>query len=173
MPLTRLRAETMTGERLSFEDFFLTEYPSLRKLLAAVTGSADEAEEIAQEAMARALERWDSVSRMVSPAGYVFVTAVNLERKRVRHLVRRARVLSELRLVRSSPSPDASTELSTLLSSLPQGQRTALVLTEWLGLTAEEASEVLGIAASSVRSRVHRARATLRRQREDEETSDE
>jgi RNA polymerase sigma-70 factor (ECF subfamily) len=45
--------------------------------------------------------------------------------------------------------------------TLPRGQREAILLVEWLGLDAREAGRILGISPSSVRSRVHRAKAFL------------
>jgi RNA polymerase sigma-70 factor (ECF subfamily) len=49
-----------------------------------MTGSRHEAEEIAQEAYVRVLERWDHVQRLDDPTGYLFVTALNVFRKRLR-----------------------------------------------------------------------------------------
>ena len=43
----------------------------------------------------------------------------------------------------------------------PTGE--ALLLVEWYGLTSEEAGQVLGIDAASIRSRVRRAREALQR----------
>ncbi|HZA40654.1 MAG TPA: sigma factor [Actinomycetota bacterium] len=53
--------------------------------LILLTADRHEAEELAQEAMARAYAWWDRVGRMNSPGGYVYRTAVNLNRKRLRH----------------------------------------------------------------------------------------
>jgi DNA-directed RNA polymerase specialized sigma24 family protein len=53
------------------------------------------------------------------------------------------------------------------LAALPDGQREAVVLVEWVGLSAEEAGRVLGIEPVSVRVRLSRARATLRTAMED------
>lgn len=53
------------------------------------------------------------------------------------------------------------------VAALPHQQREALVLVEWLRFTAEEAGSLLGIKGVSVRARLHRARARLRRALED------
>ena len=58
--------------------------------------------------------------------------------------------------------PDTRRELAEAVASLPRGQREAFMLVELLGMSAEEAAGVLKIAPASVRSRTHRARATLR-----------
>lgn len=156
------------GTVLDFEQFFGAEYPRLRAAMYLITGRAEEAEELAQEAMARAFERWDRVGTMDSPGGYVYRTALNLNRQRLRHLaVRARRLLGAARTADLESDSDVRTELFMALDALPRGQREALILVEWVGLSAEEAAQILGIAASSVRSRIHRARIWLRQKLEE------
>jgi DNA-directed RNA polymerase specialized sigma24 family protein len=45
------------------------------RALVIVSGAEAEAEDLAQEAFARALERWERVRVMESPVGYVYRTA--------------------------------------------------------------------------------------------------
>ncbi len=59
--------------------------------------------------------------------------------------------------------PVARLELADAIASLPTGQRQAFMLVEWLGMSSQEAARILGIAPASVRTRIYRARATLRR----------
>lgn len=143
-----------------FDAFFDKEYTPLLRLMFGMTGNLVEAEELAQEAMTRALERWDRVSNMSSPAGYVYRTAVNLNRSRLRRLARPLRWSRESE--RSSDAePEVIGSLVSALAALPRGQREAVLLVEWLGLDAREAGQILGISPSSVRSRVHRAKTSL------------
>jgi DNA-directed RNA polymerase specialized sigma24 family protein len=97
---------------------------------------------------------------MDSPAGYVYRMAVNLNRSRLRHLSLRFAKQSQIRHPLQT-QPEVVGSLVAALSGLPRGEREALLLVEWLGLDAVEAGRILGISASSVRSRVHRAKATL------------
>jgi RNA polymerase sigma factor (sigma-70 family) len=145
----------------AFEVFFEAEYGRLLKVLYLITGSRTEAEDLAQEAMARALERWQRVSTMERPGGYVYRMALNLNRKRLRHLSVVARQLVGAR-DREEPSLEERTEVRMALDSLPRPTREALVLIDWLGLDAAEAGRLLGIRPGSVRSRVSRARSALR-----------
>ena len=57
---------------------------------------------------------------------------------------------------------DTRNEVLSILASLPRAQREALVLVEWLGFETEQAGELLGIDAASVRGRLHRAREVVR-----------
>lgn len=151
------------AQRLDFEEFFRAGYPGLVRAFYVLTADRLEAEELAQEAMARAYERWERVGVMRSPVGYLYRTGANLNRHRLRHLaVRARRLLVMTRDDRSEPVAGVRREIAEAIASLSPGQREAFMLVEWVGLSAEEAGRVLSIAPTSVRSRVHRARAALR-----------
>lgn len=162
-PVSSHEAEAANAR--SFEEFFEEQYVSVTRALVLLVGDGLEAEELAEEAFARAWGRWDLVREMASPAGYVYRTALNLNRNRLRHLARELRPHK-----RREPGPDLAADVATrdevrrALAALPAPQREAVVLVEWLGLGSEEAGEILGIRPGSVRARVHRARATLREQ---------
>lgn len=55
------------------------------------------------------------------------------------------------------------TDVLQAIRRLPRKQREALLLVEWLGLSAEEASKVLDVQPVSIRVRLHGARNYLRR----------
>lgn len=149
-------------EAIAFETFFHGEYPQLCRALVLLVGDAFEAEELAQEAMTRVLERWDRVREMDSPTGYVYRTALNLQRKRIRRLaVRARRVFADLPTDDPAAAEDRH-DVRRALASLPESQRAAVVLVDWLDMDAAEAAGVLGIKAGSVRVRLHRGRQTLR-----------
>jgi RNA polymerase sigma-70 factor (ECF subfamily) len=147
----------------TFESFFEGEKDRLLRILSVITGSRGEAEDIAQEAFVRVLQRWDRVSVMEDPAGYLHRTAMNLFRNQARRAgvaVRRAVGLAPERDVFQAVE---DRELAAqALASLTPRQRAALVLTEMLGYPAEEAGRLLGIKASTVWALTHQARTTLR-----------
>jgi RNA polymerase sigma factor (sigma-70 family) len=154
---------TLSVDEPSFRWFFEAEYRRLCQALLLLTGDAYEAEDLAQEAMTRALERWERVGAMESPAGYVYRTALNLNRKRIRRLIVSAR-----RVLASVPTEDHSgmvedqQDVRRALGEVSSREREALVLVDWLELNAEEAGQLLGIAPGTLRVRLHRGRAKLR-----------
>jgi RNA polymerase sigma-70 factor, ECF subfamily len=155
-PTTAVRAE-------SFEVFVTASQTRLFGSLCLMTGSRHEAEEIAQEAYVRVLERWDHVQRMDDPTGYLFVTALNVFRKRLR----RAGIALR-RSIGTAPSQDAFDAVEDravvlgALVHLPLDQRAALVVTALLGYSSEEAGRMLGASPSTIRARATRARTALR-----------
>ena len=152
----------LTATTGSFEDFFRETYPHLAKAALLLTGNEAEAEDLAQEALARAFERWARVRVMASPDGYVYRTALNLHRKAIRRA--RGRPVD--------PAPQSSVDPSVgladrdlilrALQQLPIGLRVALVLVDWAGMPTNEAASVLRLNPASVRVRLHRGRKALR-----------
>jgi RNA polymerase sigma-70 factor, ECF subfamily len=147
----------------SFEDFFEAQRDRLFRTLCLITGSRDEAEDLAQEAFVKVLERWEKVRGLEDLPGYVHRTAMNAFRSRYRRAAVAAR-----RAMRLAPSPDLYQEVDDrmmtrqALGSLTPRQRAALVLTDLLGYTAEEAGSLLGVRGSTVRALLHQGRVALR-----------
>src|SRR5439155_28199 len=57
---------------------------------------------------------------------------------------------------------DERDAIARALVALPEGQREAVVMVEWLGMTDDEVGQILGISPITVRVRIHRARGTMR-----------
>jgi RNA polymerase sigma factor (sigma-70 family) len=148
----------------SFEGFFEAEHPRLLRALFLVTGNVQEAEELMQDAFLAVWERWDRVVAMDEPVGYLYRTAMNRFRSRLRRAARAAR-----KAVGAAEGGDAFAEaderdaLARALGRLPERQRSALVLTELLGYGSAEAGRILGVKDVTVRSLASQARAALRK----------
>jgi RNA polymerase sigma-70 factor, ECF subfamily len=164
-PVPELSPDPADGgvDAIAFEDFFIAQKARLFGALSVLTGNRSEAEEIMQDAFLAVLERWDHVSKMEDPEAYLYRTAMNVFRQRVR----RASVILR-KALNVLPSDDALVlveardEATRALALLTPRERQAIVLTAYLGYPSEEAGRILGIKASTVRVLTTRARATLR-----------
>jgi RNA polymerase sigma-70 factor (ECF subfamily) len=161
-PPTRTQLEADPGA-LTFEELFLAEHRDLHGSLWLVTRNRHEAEEIAQDAFLRVWERWDRVREMENPTGYLYATAMNAWRSRVRRAAVAVR-----KAIHALPPDDALAAIEEreaivrALARLTQRQRAAIVLTDLLGFSSQEAAEALGVRASTVRVLAKRARDALR-----------
>jgi RNA polymerase sigma-70 factor, ECF subfamily len=155
---------TDAGAPLEFEEFYRAQHGRLARALYLLTGNAGEAEDLAQEAMARVFERWDRVAVMESPEGFAFRTALNLHRSALRRLFVRRRRTTEAVQTDAIGTAESRMDVHRAMQSLSAEQREAVVLVEWLDLTTEDAGKILGIEPGSVRTRLHRARALLKEQ---------
>ena len=153
-------------EAASFEEFFELERDHLCDLLTLVIGDRSEAEEIAQDAFVAVWERWDRVRLMDNPAGYLHRTAINHFRKRYRRAKLFDRIAASLPPRTSSAPADSAVLLSEALLALTPLQRAALVLTELLGYSAEDAARALDVKVSAIGVLKYRGRTALRQEME-------
>lgn len=148
---------------MTFEAFFDTERDGLFGALVLITGDRHEAEEIAQDAFLVLWERWDRVSAMDNPAGYLYRTSMNVFRRRRRRAalaVRRA--VGLVHAEDAFAAADARQVVARALAGLARRQRAALVLTELLGFSSEEAGRALGIKPVTVRVLASQGRAAMK-----------
>ena len=109
-----------------FTTTYRTEYPGMVRLAFVLTGNAQAAEDVVQDAFALLHAKWDGVD---NPGGYLRVTIVNLCRNRARRRQNERRVGQQV-LGRQLSSLGAS-ELADVLLGLPYRQRAVLVLRYW------------------------------------------
>jgi RNA polymerase sigma-70 factor, ECF subfamily len=151
------------AEPMGFESFFEEHRSKVFGAMCLVTANRQEAEEITQDAFLRLWERWDRVSELEDPTGFLFKTAMNVFRNRAR----RASIAARRSLGIADRGDDLATvedrdEVTRAMRPLTPHQRAALVLTGYLGYSSEEAARILGVRASTVRALATKGRATAR-----------
>jgi RNA polymerase sigma-70 factor (ECF subfamily) len=145
-----------------FEKFYTATVGRLLGAMYPVTGDLHEAEEIVQEAFARASTRWSRLRDYDVPEAWVRRVAMNLAADRGRRLQRQARAL--LRTGPPPAVPPASVEavaLAEALRTLPIHQRQAIVLHHLVDLPIDEVAAILGTRAGTVKSWLARGRRDL------------
>jgi RNA polymerase sigma-70 factor (ECF subfamily) len=147
-----------------FAAFYASSYRRLLGQLFAVTGDLAEAENLLQEAYARAYVRWSRVGGYELPEAWVRRVALNLAAMADRSLRRRARALLRLGPPPHVPvlSPEAI-DVYDALRALPAGQRQVIVLHHLVGLPVEQVAQELRLAPGTVKSRLARGRAAMAR----------
>jgi RNA polymerase sigma-70 factor (ECF subfamily) len=150
------------GRMEGFASFFAQHHGDLFRALWLLIRDRDEAEEVAQEAFLRLWERWDRVAVGPDPVAYLYRTAMNLWRSRLRRVAVAARnAIQQTEREDGVESVEARDAVIRCLATLPPRQRAAVVLVDVLDLTSERAGAVLGIRPVTVRVLAARARATL------------
>lgn len=148
-----------------FEAFVRQEGPRLLRLAHALAGNAADAEDLAQEALARVGAAWPRMRGDGHVEAYARRALVNV------FLNERRRRRSERRLVaRIGALPPPADELAVdllearrLLDALPPKQRTAVALRYVVDLDDAAIADALGCSLSTVRSQIARALDSLRR----------
>ena len=162
----------MTGEiarqPVAFEAFFEAERVRLQRAIYLLTGNAEEAEEVLQESFIALWERWDRVGSMEDPTGYLYRTALNRYRSRLRRVGRAARLaIGQAHGRDGFAEAEDRVEIARALAALSPRRREAIVLTELLEYGSAEAGRLMGVADATVRRLAQDARADLRATLED------
>lgn len=161
--------DDVNGPADDFDAWYRRTHPRVVSVIAGVTGDRDIAADAADEAFARALERWDRVASMDSPAAWLYTTALNAARRRFR----RRRIERQVVGGRPEPLPGPAGELWMLVASLPVRRRTAVVLRHVAQLTEPEIAAVMGVSRGTVSATLRQAYAVLRTQLDDDESFEE
>lgn len=159
-------APTVEAGLTRFDDFFTEEYPKLVAVLTALTGNKVLAEDLAQESMVRAHQRWERVSRYDIPAAWVRRVAINLasngrarRRSEKRALVRLAgeRPTWEVQIGRD----DGPDDFWATVRQLPSRQAAAIALHYLEDRSVADVAEILGCAEGTAKAHLHKGRQNL------------
>jgi len=143
-----------------FEDLYRSQRSSVVRLVRLLTGSAEQAEDLAHEAFLRVYRRGAPI---VEPVSYLRAVTVNVCRN-----WHRGRQREQLRLVRHGPDADRvspqARELDASLARLPYQERAVIVLRYWLDLSEAEIARTLNCRPGTVKSRHSRALRKLNKE---------
>lgn len=154
-------------DRDDFGAFCRSAHPDLVGALAHHTGDRWLAEELAQEALIRAGQRWDHVRSLSAPVGWCFRVGTNLAAStfRRRRIERRARARRDAADTTGPEDDVAGAEaVREALARLTAAQREVVILRHLLGLDVAETATRTGRSPDAVRALTHRAITTLREQ---------
>src|SRR3954452_5163303 len=166
-----MQAVVEQGERVAqqpvpdFDSWVAARGPGLLRLAYTLTGNAADAEDVVQEALARALPRWGRISQVGNVDAYVRRMVVNAHTSWWRRFRRRESPVEQVRDSAVTPAGLPSDERAGLWQAcqrLPEAQRTAIVLRYYEQLEYAEIAELTGVREGSVRSRVSRGLSALR-----------
>jgi RNA polymerase sigma factor (sigma-70 family) len=166
-------AETTGADRrrgvagAGFDEVFQEERPGLVRLAFLMTGSSAAAEELVQDAFLGLLRASASGEVVENAAAFLRVVLI---RRCSTWRSRRSTEASKLELL-GEPGPVGEPvvdETWDALARLRPERRTALVLRYYADLPFNDIAEMLGVPSATVRTRVHRGLADLRRELSDD-----
>jgi RNA polymerase sigma-70 factor (ECF subfamily) len=146
---------------LEFEAFYLGTARRLIRYAFGLTGDLAEAQDLSQEAYARAWQRWRKVGRYDNPEAWLRLVVNRLATDRWRKLsVRRGQ--PSTRIPDSTPPPDEDlVTVVAALKALPFEQRQALTLFYLLDRSVADIAAETGANENTIRSWLARGRASL------------
>jgi RNA polymerase sigma-70 factor (sigma-E family) len=154
-------------QRLDFAEFYREAKDECLFAVVVSVGDRDTAQDLVDEAFARAWASWRTVSRHPAPAAWVVRTALNTSISRWRRR-RREVAVPDLALVADRPAAGGAAgssvdpRIMAALLRLPARQRQVVALRLFLDLDTAGTAQVLGIAPGTVQAHLGRAMAALR-----------
>lgn len=149
------------GDETDFEAWYETVNRRLVASLAALTHEPELAHDLAAEAMARCLARWDR-RRPANSTAWTFRVALNLAK---RHWRRRRREVDALARLDAAPVDsevsEPAVELWRAVAELPARQRQAVVLRYLGDLREADVAAAMGIAPGTAAATLSKARSSL------------
>jgi len=159
------------GDRIAFEQLYRDNVGRVYALCFRMAGTADLAEELAQDVFVRAWQKLGSFRGESAFSSWLHPLTVNValsERRSRRRRVARVMTTDDLTAFeRPGPSapfdgPAAGFDLERALATLPPGARAVFVLHDVEGYKHEEIAELTGVATGTSKAQLHRARRLLR-----------
>ncbi len=149
-------SERVEATSLGFEQFYAGRHDEVFRALALTLGDDHLARDAAAEAMARACQRWDSVSGHDNPAGWTYRVGLNWARSGLRKW--RREVHTDTEFERPGVDPEvADPRLEVALAELSIEHRSVVVLRYYLDWSEARTAETLSIPPGTVKSRLSRA----------------
>jgi RNA polymerase sigma-70 factor, ECF subfamily len=172
--------QSQKGDPTAFESLIRKHQRMVHSLTYRMTGSLDDAEDLAQEAFIRAYAQIGSYRGAAKFSTWLYRIAVNVclnwrqrEARRTELNTDWART-NELQSTHTGGNGEASSaRVQEALMKLPAKQRAAIVLTTYDGLNHSEAAKALGCSETTVSWRVFSARRKLKRWLEPREDGNE
>jgi RNA polymerase sigma-70 factor (sigma-E family) len=156
-----------SSDRAAFDAFFRRNHRELARLAYTLTGSREDADDIAGEALASVWEHWARVQAADHSLAYVRRIVINLAADRTRRAMRERQGTTLLgpmtRWFHFGPDVGAAVDLQTAVLALPPGRRACVVLRHVLDLSEEEVSRTLGVSPGTVKSQTSKGLAQLRK----------
>ena len=144
-----------------FTAWYAAEAPRVLLTLRAALGDDTRASDAADEAFARAYALWHRVSRMESPAGWVYVVALNHARSELRRASRERMHADRHPVAVTVPGPEPDGPVWQALRTLSPRARLAVALRYLADLPEAEVARLMGVTRGTVATTLHRARAEL------------
>ena len=160
-------------QQASFEKLAQELSPALLRYLRRLVGDQAVADDLLQETLIRIARGHPSFSGRASVKTWAFSIATNAAADYFRQPERRLRIVD---VSEADDLPDTGPRVDErivvdemnacvrqVIDSLPGDYRSALVLHDLEGLTAEQTAEICDCSLATVKIRIHRARARLKK----------
>ena len=155
------------GDAAAFEVLYLRHRDWMAGLAYRFTGDSDAALDVMQDTFLYFLKKFPGFRLTANLRTFLYPAVRNLSIAARRKAARYQATPSEFEQLEQAPAPPAAGaeagDLQSVLAALPEEQREVLLLRFVDGLSLAEIAEAMAIPLGTVKSRLHNALQTLRR----------
>ncbi|MEU3693364.1 RNA polymerase sigma factor [Streptomyces narbonensis] len=168
-PDERLIKAAQDGDVTSLTTVVVQSQPHVRRFALSLCASPQDAEDAAQEALIILYRKIGTLRATGALASWMFRIVRNECLRQVRLLASRREGAPDEPLAPEGPSAEESVlhrleveRIAAAVGALPRDQRQVLIMRDIQGLPGRTVADALGLSGAAMKSRLHRARTTLR-----------
>ncbi|MFC0602072.1 RNA polymerase sigma factor [Streptomyces palmae] len=168
-PDERLIKAAQDGDVTSLTTVVMKSQPHVRKFALSLCASPQDAEDAAQEALIILYRKIGTLRATGALASWMFRIVRNECLRQVRLLVPRGDQAPAEPETSAEPSAEEAVlrrleveRIAAAVCALPRDQRQVLIMRDLQGLPGKTVAHALGLSSAAMKSRLHRARTTLR-----------
>lgn len=169
-PDSELVRQIQSGDSAAFDELMRRYKRPIVNFVFRMLGNAADADDVGQEVFVRVYQNLDTYRPETKFSTWLFAlarhAAINRLRWRARHPTESIESTPEIS-ASSGTAEDVSAreigeQIAAAVARLPEDQRTAIVLSEYHGMSYTEIAAVMRCSKKSVESRLYRAKQALR-----------
>jgi RNA polymerase sigma-70 factor (ECF subfamily) len=170
-PDSEIVRQIQSGDAAAFDELMRRYKRPVVNFVFRMLGNAEDADDVAQDVFVRVYQNLDTYRPETKFSTWLFAlarhAAIDRIRWRTRH--RTESIESAPEMAASSGTTEevnareVGDQIAAAIAKLPEDQRTAVVLSEYQGMSYAEIAGVMRCSEKSVESRLYRAKQTLRK----------
>jgi RNA polymerase sigma factor (sigma-70 family) len=166
-PTDQLIAAAQRGDIDSITALVSGSYPHVQRFAQSLCASPQDAEDAAQEALIILYRKVGTLRASAALASWMFRIVRNECVRRSRMSIRRHEFEHVMEDTPSVSAEDAvlrrleAERVAAVIASLPGDQRAVLIMRDIQGYSGRAVADALGLSGPAMKSRLHRARATV------------
>ena len=165
-PVEDLITAAQDGDPAAVAALVSGSHPHVRRFAHSLCASPQDAEDAAQEALIVLYRKIGTLRATGALASWMFRIVRHECLRRTRRATRRTTVSMTEELVGSAEDDVLSRlevqRVAEAVAALPEDQRRVLVMRDVLGWSGHAVAEALGLSTAAMKSRLHRARTSVR-----------
>lgn len=164
-PGERVVAAAQAGDEASIAALVSASHPHVQRFAYALCASEEDAQDAAQEALITLFRKIGTLRAAAALSSWMFQIVRNECIRRARAAVRRAGPLAEPTTMSAEEDVLRRLEadrVAAVIAALPPDQRCVLVMRDVQGIPGGLVAQRMGLSVAAMKSRLHRARATVR-----------